>query len=68
MYPLTRASENFRKALSIANKITAEKGASYVGSEHFVYAFLSLPECMAYGILVGEGITRNEYEEISSRR
>ena len=64
MYPLTRASENFRKALSIANKITAEKGASYVGSEHFVYAFLSLPECMAYGILVGEGITRNEYEEI----
>ena len=64
MYPLTRASDNFRKALSIANHITAEKGASYVGSEHFVYAFLCLPECSAYGILAGEGVTKNEYEDI----
>lgn len=64
MYPLSRASENFRKALKIANEITAIKGATYVGSEHFIYAFLCMPECSAYGILTGEGITKNEYEEI----
>lgn len=64
MYPLTRASENFRKALQFCNRLTVEKGATYVGSEHFVYAFLSMPECGAYGILVGEGITKNEYGEI----
>ena len=64
MRPLSLSSENFRKALTIANEITVQKGASYVGSEHFVYAFLCLPHCRAYGILAGEGITRNEYEEI----
>ena len=64
MYPLTKASENFKKALQIANEITVQKGATYVGSEHFIYAFLSLPECTAYGILASEGITKNEYEEI----
>ena len=64
MYPLSRASENFRKALQTANEITAEKGASYVGSEHFIYAFLCLPECSAHGILASEGVTKGEYEEI----
>ena len=64
MYPLSRASENFRKALQICNEITAEKGASYVGSEHFIYAFLCMPECSAYGILSSEGITKNEYQEV----
>ena len=39
MYPITRASENFRKALQFANRLTVEKGATYVGSEHFIYAF-----------------------------
>lgn len=64
MYPLTRASENFRKALQIANETTVKKGASYVGSEHFVYAFLCLPQCTACGILASEGVTKNEYAEI----
>ena len=64
MYPLSRASENFRKALQIANETTVKKGASYVGSEHFVYAFLCLPNCCAYGILASEGITKNEYAEM----
>ena len=64
MYPLSKASENFRKALKIANEITVRKGATYVGSEHFIYAFLSLPECGAFKILTGEGITRGEYENI----
>ena len=64
MRPLTLASKNFNIALTIANEITVEKGATYVGSEHFVYAFLCLPGCHAYGILAGEGVTRNEYEEL----
>ncbi|MBQ8291505.1 MAG: ATP-dependent Clp protease ATP-binding subunit [Clostridia bacterium] len=64
MYPLTRATENFRKALKLANQVTAENGAGYVGSEHFIYAFLSLPECTAYGILAQEGITRDEYGKL----
>ncbi len=64
MQPLTKASENFRKALKIANAITLQKGATYVGSEHFIYAFLSVPSCTAYGILAGEGVTKNEYEEL----
>ena len=51
MYPLSRSSDNFRKALEIANDITVEKGATYVGSEHFIYAFLCLPNCRAYGLL-----------------
>lgn len=64
MYPLSRASENFRKALKLCNEITVEKGATYVGSEHFIYAFLCMPDSSAYGILTGEGVTKNEYEEL----
>ena len=62
MYPLSRSSDNFRKALEIANEITLQRGARYVGSEHFVYAFLCLPESGAYGVLASEGVTKNEYE------
>ena len=64
MYPLTRASENFRKALKMANEISVEQETRYVGSEHFIYAFLCLPECSAYGILTREGVTAQEYGEI----
>ena len=64
MYPLTKASENFRKAFEIANWASAEKAAGYVGSEHFVYAFLSIPECTAYGILAQEGVLKDEYEKV----
>ncbi len=63
MYPLSKASENFKKALQFCNKVAAENESSYVGSEHFIYAFLNMPECTAHGILAGEGITKNEYGE-----
>ena len=33
-------SNNLNEALEIANRITLEKGAVYVGSEHLVYGFL----------------------------
>ena len=63
MYPLTRASENFRKALKCCNETTLRLGATYVGSEHFIYAFLSLPECKAYNLLMEEGVLLEEYEK-----
>ena len=64
MYPLHRASDNFRKALRIANEITVEKQARYVGSEHFIYAFLSLPECCAYEVLTQGGVSKLQYEPL----
>ena len=59
--------ENLKKALEIANQVTIEHGAVYVGSEHVIYGFLSLPSCSAYGILAGEGITKSEYQEVFFR-
>ena len=64
MYPLSKSSENFQAALRIANDITVQKGARYVGSEHFVYAFLCLPECCAYKALTACGVTKSQYEAI----
>ncbi len=61
MYPLSRSTENFRKALEIANRTAAELDTSFVGSEHFIYAFLCLPECEAYKILAREGVCKEEY-------
>ena len=68
MYPLSNATENFKKALDIANRTAAMADTSFVGSEHFIYAFLCLPECTAYGILAGEGVLREEYGNLFSLR
>ena len=68
MYPLTNATENFQKALDIANKTAAMANTSFVGSEHFIYAFLCLPDCTAYNVLVGEGVQREEYGKFFSMR
>ena len=68
MYPLSNATENFRKALDIANHTAAMADTTFVGSEHFIYAFLCLPECTAYGILAGEGVLREEYGNLFSLR
>ena len=64
MYPLHRASDNFRKALHIANEITVQKQARYVGSEHFIYAFLCLPNCSAYEVLTACGVSKADYEPL----
>ncbi len=68
MYPLSNATENFRKALDVANHAAAQAGTTFVGSEHFIYAFLCLPQCAAYGVLVGEGIVREEYGKLFSMK
>ena len=64
---LSKFSENLKKALKIANDVTIEHGAVYVGSEHIIYGFLCTPRCSAYGILAGQGITRDEYAEVFFR-
>ena len=64
MYPLSKATENFKAALEFANRLTVEKGATYVGSEHFVHAFLCLPQCSAYQVLTQCGVTRAQYEQL----
>ncbi|MBR2623463.1 MAG: ATP-dependent Clp protease ATP-binding subunit [Clostridia bacterium] len=61
MYPLSKSTENFRKALEIAQRTAAELSTSFIGSEHFIYAFLCLPECEAYKILAREGVCKEEY-------
>ena len=61
MYPLENWTENFNKAFTIAGSIAAESGTEFIGSEHLIYAFLSLPESEAYKILAGEGVSKEEY-------
>ena len=61
MYPLENWTENFNKAFTIAGSIAAETGTNFIGSEHLIYAFLSLPESEACKILAGEGVSKEEY-------
>ncbi|MBE5746832.1 MAG: ATP-dependent Clp protease ATP-binding subunit [Clostridiales bacterium] len=63
MHPLSKWTENFRKAMSLANMAAAEIVATYfIGSEHFIWAFLALPDCEAYKILTSAGVTKEKYE------
>ena len=65
MYPLSMATENYRKALEIAATAAVEEvKTEFIGSEHLVYAFLRLPECEAYKILTAAGVTLEEYKKI----
>ena len=61
MYPLSNATKNLQDTIDIAQRTAAMTGTSFVGSEHFIYAFLCVPACKACGILLGEGVTREEY-------
>ena len=47
--------------MGIAQMKAAEANTQFVGSEHFIYAFLCVPECEAYKILAGEGLNESEY-------
>ena len=62
MYPKSMATEIFRQALDLANQAAVEfVETEFVGSEHFIYAFLSLPTCEAYKILTSAGIQKEAY-------
>ncbi len=65
---LSKTTDNFKKALELANMTAAELNTSFVGSEHFVFAFLGLPECEAYKILVGVGVQPNAYRALFTRK
>lgn len=65
MYPLSRATENFKKALELANVAAAEVAeTNFVGSEHFIYAFLQLEGCEANRILLSAGVSRDKYTQL----
>ncbi len=65
MYPFSMATEYFRKAWDIAVKAAGELvKTDFIGSEHFLYAFLNVPECEAYGILTGAGIEPDDFAAI----
>lgn len=42
---------NLKTAIDKANWVSAQNGVAYVGSEHLIYAFLSMQNCVAYRIL-----------------
>ncbi len=64
MYPLSKASDNLRQAFTLVNDVAVENEVRYVGSEHFVYVFLQMPQSSAYQALVSCGVTKGQYEEI----
>ena len=67
MKSLSNATDIFRnKALYIVGRTSASLGISYMGSEHFIYAFLCIPECEAYKILAREGVCKEEYGKLLS--
>ncbi|MBE5752701.1 MAG: ATP-dependent Clp protease ATP-binding subunit [Clostridiales bacterium] len=57
-----RMTDNLEKAMEIAQRVSGENGAHYVGSEHMLYGFLCLKECTACQLLASEGIFLAEYE------
>ena len=59
-------TENLNKAMKIATDVSAKSGVSYVGSEHLIYAFLSMPDCVAYRILT-EKIRFADYSDLFLR-
>ncbi len=61
MYPLSKTTKNFQKVFEIAGLTAAQLNTQFIGSEHFICAFLSVPECEAYKILVAQGVNKDEY-------
>ena len=57
-----KLSKNLKTALEIANRKTVEEGATYVGSEHILYAFLRLEGCVACKLLVAAKVVCADYE------
>lgn len=64
MYPLEKCTKYLNEAFVLSGTLAAECGTEFIGSEHFVYAFLRLPECEAYRILTGEGVSPTEYANL----
>ena len=65
MYPLSKATQNLQAVVQYANKTAAEIAeTNFIGSEHFVYAFLNMPKCEACKILVRAGVSKEKYGQL----
>ena len=65
MHPLSRATQNLNAAVKLANKTAAEIAeTNFIGSEHFVYAFLNMPKSEAGKILLQGGVDKEKYERL----
>ena len=64
MYPYSMATEIYNKAMEIAVQTAAEVVfTDFIGSEHLLYAFLSVPESEAYKILTEAGVSLDDYKQ-----
>ncbi len=64
MYPYSMATEIYNKAMEIAVQTAAEVVfTDFIGSEHLIYAFLSVPESEAYKVLTGAGVSLDDYKQ-----
>ena len=57
-----KMTANLEQAMDIANDVSVKNGVSYIGSEHLIYAFLSMPSCVAYRVLT-EKISFAQYSD-----
>ena len=65
MHSLSKATQNLQAAVQLANKTAAEIAETYfIGSEHFIYAFLNMPKCEACKILTRAGVKKEKYEQL----
>ena len=55
-----KMTANLEQAMQIATDVSVKNGVTYIGSEHLIYAFLSMPSCVAYRVLT-EKITFTQY-------
>ncbi len=60
--PFSMGTKNLQKAYALAVEAAVELvHTEFVGSEHFLYAFLKMPECDAYRILTQVGVEPDDY-------
>ena len=65
MHSLSKATQNLQASVQLANKAAAEVAETYfIGSEHFIYAFLNMPKCEACKILTRAGVKKEKYEQL----
>ena len=57
-------TENLKTAMEIANQITTNLSATYIGSEHLLFGFLKTENCSAYKLLTECGVNPSEYERV----
>ncbi len=63
MNPFSNGTEHLKNVYALAVKSAVEiSTTNYIGSEHFLYALLHLPECDAYAVLTQSGVDIDDYD------